>query len=55
MVYMKDQVANSKCAIDMIWMWRWTNCLREKILKDGQISLRSSKAKFDQGRSNGVE
>ena len=43
------------CGIDMIWMWRWTDYLWEKILKDGQRSLRSSKAIFDQGGSYGVE
>ena len=57
MVYMKDQVANSKCGIDMKvkWMWRWIDYLWEWILKDGHISLRRSKAIFDQGGSNSVE
>ena len=56
MVYMKDQVANSKCE-----KWNWcemnvkVNWLFEKTLKDGQRSLRSRKAIFDQGGSNGAK
>ena len=41
--------------INMIWMWRWIDYLWEKTLKDGQISLRSSKAIFDQEGSSGAE
>ena len=63
MVYMKGQVVNSNCVrkCESEWMneWacKWIDCLRkwEKILKDGQISLRSSKAIFDHERSSGVE
>ena len=55
MVFMKDQVLNSKCGIVMIWMLKWTDCLWEKNLKDGKISLRRSKAIFDQEGSNGAE
>ena len=55
MVYMKDQFANSKCGTDMIWMWRWIDCLWEQILKDGQKFLRRSKAIFNQEGSNGAE
>ena len=61
MVYMKGQVENSKsendCESEWMneWACKWIDCLRERILKDGQISLRSSKAIFDQGGSNGAE
>ena len=56
MVYMKGQVANFESR-NGFWcdFERWTNYWREWILKDGQRSLRSSKAISNQGRSNGVE
>ena len=61
MVYMKGQIENSKCASECEsewmneWACKWTDCLWEKILKDGQISLRSSKAIVNQEGSNGAE
>ena len=34
---------------------KWIDCLREKILKDGQISLRSKRTIFDQEGSSGTK
>ena len=61
MVYTKGQIENSKCASECESEWmnekacKWIDCLWKWILKDGQISLRSSKAIFDQEGSSGVE
>ena len=61
MVDMKGQVVNSKHAseCESEWMneqaYKWIDCLWEKILKDGMISLRSRKDIFNQEGSSGAE